>query len=372
MLQIIELLKKLIAYPSITPDDAGLIDFIAEFLERSGFKIYIQDFGPDKIKNLYAVYNFPKPGKNICFAGHVDVVPPGSGWNSDPFAALEKEGVIYGRGAVDMKGAIACMLSAAIEVIKKGALSGTISFLLTSDEEGDAKYGTKAMLEWMEKNDHKIDFAIVGEPTCEKIIGDVVKIGRRGSINFVLKVLGKQGHVAYPHLSENPCRFMVNILHNISSLSFGDETNLEITSIDTGNMTSNIIPGESCANFNIRFTNKYAPDSLIDKVRFIIEKYTKDYVLEQNCGALPFVSKPSNYTDIITQAIYKHTLIDPVFSMSGGTSDARFIQEHCPVLEFGLKSELAHKINESVEIEDLQRLYNVYYDALYNLLSLDV
>ncbi len=368
----VELLKKLISFPSVTPDDGGSIDFIATILELNGFKVHIQEFGLDKVKNLYAVYFFLKPGKNICFAGHVDVVPPGPGWSSDPFAALEKEGVIYGRGAVDMKGAIACMLSAAIELIKQDALSGAISFLITADEEGDAKYGTKAMLEWMSANNHKIDFAIVGEPTCEKLIGDVVKIGRRGSINFILKVIGKQGHVAYPHLAENPCSVMIKILQELEELNFGDESNLEVTSIDTDNVTSNVIPGESCARFNVRFTNRYTPEDLSKKVGDIVEKYTHNYILELKCGALPFVSKSSNCVDIFTKAIYKQTLITPSFSMSGGTSDARFIQNYCPVIEFGLKSELAHKINESVEIDDLQRLYNVYYDALYGLLSFDI
>jgi succinyl-diaminopimelate desuccinylase len=367
----VALLKKLIAFPSITPDDGGSIDFIAAILLDHGFVVHIKEFGPNKVKNLYAIYHGTQKGHNICFAGHVDVVPPGEGWGSDPFVATEKNGRIYGRGAVDMKGALACMISAVIAFIKQEKFAGAISFLITADEEGDATYGTKSMLEWMSGDGHIIDFAIIGEPTCEKVIGDVIKIGRRGSINFTLKVIGHQGHVAYPDLANNPCPLMIKILNDLDLIIFDDESNLEITSIDTGNMVTNVIPAEIFAKFNIRFTNKHTADSLILMLNEVIGRHTHDYTLDTSCNALPFVSKQSNLTDIFAEAALEQTKTRPSFSMSGGTSDARFIQAYCPILEFGLRSELAHKINESVEIGDLQSLYNVYYEALNKIFSLE-
>ena len=365
----VTLLKRLISFPSVTPDDGGSIDFIATILRDHGFVVHVKEFGPNKVKNLYAIYHGAHKGRNICFAGHVDVVPPGVGWDSDPFVATEQNGRIYGRGAVDMKGALACMLSAVISFIKQDKFVGAISFLITADEEGDATYGTKAMLEWMSGDGHIIDFAIVGEPTCEKMIGDVIKIGRRGSINFALKIIGQQGHVAYPDLANNPCPVIMRILNDLDLIVFDDETNLEITSIDTGNMVTNVIPAEISAKFNVRFTSKHTADSLIVMINEVVGRHTHHYVLDTSCNALPFVSKQSKLTDIFAETVYEQTKMRPSFSMSGGTSDARFIEAYCPILEFGLRSELAHKINESVEIGDLQSLYNVYYQALNNIFS---
>lgn len=369
MINPIELLKTLIAFPSITPTDAGGLDFIADLLKKGGFDVYIKEFGEQRVRNLYAVYGSGAP--NICFAGHIDVVPPGDGWISPPFLAREEAGRIYGRGAVDMKGALACMLASALNFLqKKPEFKGVVSFLITADEEGEAQYGTKPMLEWMAEQGHKIDFAVVGEPTCDKKLGDIIKIGRRGSINFKLKVMGKQGHVAYPQLAENPNSAMVQILRDLIELKLdkGNETfqpsNLEVTSIDAGNPTTNVIPAEVNARINIRFNNEHKSEELIEKVRGLCAKYTANYVLEHRVSAEPFLSKSSAFTELFARAAYGATGVQPSFGTSGGTSDARFIQAYCPLLEFGLLNESAHKIDEYVEIGDLQKLYIVYYDFL--------
>lgn len=427
------LLSKLIEFQSITPNSAGSIEFIADLLKYHGFSTYIQEFGPERVSNLYAVYNpssastavmsshvavpshidchNPEQSEesseaflhginssrfvashndgaidgasaiikyNICFAGHLDVVPPGDSWSSDPFKAIVKDGKIYGRGAVDMKGAIACMLASAINTLSILPQDRAISFLLTSDEEGDAIYGTQKMLEWMSKNGHSIDFAIVGEPTCKEIVGDTIKIGRRGSMHVLLKIFGKQGHVAYPALVDNPNTMIANILHDIAKLKFNDgdqifdPSNLEIISIDTGNNISNSIPAASTAKLNVRFNINNNPDSILQQIKQIIEQHTTKYSLDIQVAALPFMSKLSSMHDIFKKSVEKITDIKPIYSTSGGTSDARFIQQYCPALEFGLLSDMAHKIDEYVKISDLQRLYDVYYHALCNLLTHEI
>lgn len=376
MINSTDLLKKLISFPSVTPTDAGGLNFIADLLKERGFAVYIKEFGETRVRNLYATYSHTELGiahnfPNICFAGHIDVVPPGEGWSSSPFIAREEDGKIYGRGAVDMKGALACMIASALNFLQeKPEIKGAISFLITADEEGDAKYGTKPMLEWMEEQGHKIDFAIVGEPTCDKELGDIIKIGRRGSVNFTLKVIGIQGHVAYPKLAENPNSIMVRILHDLVGMKLddGNETfqpsNLEVTSIDTGNPTTNVIPSEANARINIRFNNEHKSAELTKKVDEICGKYAKNYVLEQRVSAEPFLSQNSEFTGIFTKVVHDATCVSPKLGTSGGTSDARFIQAYCPLLEFGLLNETAHKIDEHVKIGDLQKLHNVYYNFL--------
>ncbi len=377
MIKTTELLKQLISFESITPSDAGGLDFIASLLKESGFAIYIKEFGKERVRSLYAVYTqasfelSPKEAINICFAGHIDVVPPGGGWSSPPFIAKEEGGKIYGRGAVDMKGALACMIASTLNFLEENPkINGNISFLITSDEEGEAKYGTKPMLEWMESNGHKIDFAIVGEPTCDKEFGDIIKIGRRGSLNFKLRVIGSQGHVAYPTLAKNPNSAMVRILHDLVDMKWDDgneifqPSNLEITSIDTGNPTTNLIPAESSAMINIRFNNQHKSQDIIQKVDEICAQYTKDYLLEGRVSAELFLSQPSELREIFAKVVHQKTGVTPTFGTDGGTSDARFIQNYCPLLEFGLLNCTAHKIDEHVKIGDLQKLYDVYYGFL--------
>lgn len=377
------LLKELLQFESVTPHDKGALAFISNLLSENNFASYIQDFGPQNISNLYSVYSSETnlEAFNICFAGHIDVVPPGEGWDTPPFLASYKDDKIYGRGAVDMKGALACMLAAAINLIntyrsngKINKIKKNISFLITSDEEGDAEYGTIKILEWMKDNGHNIDFAIIGEPTCEEQIGDIIKIGRRGSMHCSLKVFGKQGHVAYPHLAKNPNSIIIKILHDIIELDLqdGDDmfqpSHLEIISIDTNNKISNVIPQESTAKFNIRFNINSTVQKIEDTIHKIIQPHTSGYKLSIKVTAEPFLSKSHVMQNIFSNAVKNITSVTPKYSTSGGTSDARFIKNYCPIVEFGLLSSMAHKIDEYVKISDLQTLYDVYYRALEDLL----
>ncbi|MBP7189673.1 MAG: succinyl-diaminopimelate desuccinylase [Rickettsiaceae bacterium] len=372
MIDSLDLLKKLISFRSVTPQDDGSIDHIASILKNYGFTVYIKTFGPNNVKNLYAHSHKAEGFKSILLAGHIDVVEPGDGWNSDPFQALEKDGKIYGRGAVDMKGALSCMIAAGVNLVTSGDLvpNSAVCFLITSDEEGEAEFGTKAMVEWMDKNGHLSDFAIVGEPTCASKFGDSIKIGRRGSANFELRIHGMQGHVAYPNLADNPNSTIIKVLKSLIDLQLdnGDEifepSNLEITSIDVGNNSTNIIPSMASAKFNIRFNKNHNEQSLLDLLRKTIELCTNSYELEYKISAMPFLSKPSSFTEILRSVIYEQTNVPCAYSASGGTSDARFLHSYIEVAEFGLLSGLAHKINEYTQISHLQRLYNVYYHAL--------
>jgi succinyl-diaminopimelate desuccinylase len=375
---LVELTKKLIHYESITPKDKGCVDFLAEFLANKGFVTYVKTFGDAEnlTTNLYAQYGAAKP--NICFAGHIDVVPTGpvEKWNYNPFLADEVDGIIYGRGAVDMKGPLAAMIVAAIDLIQNKQFNGSFSFLITSDEEGDAKYGTNTMLEWLTNNlpDFNLDFAVIGEPSCYKQIGDQLAIGRRGSANFDLEVYGKQGHVAFPHEAINPNKILVNLLHELSAVKFDqisnffELSNLEITSVDVGNNTTNIIPNKATAKFNIRYNPSYNLDKLLNIVKNTIENYTKEYRITYKDSAKPFFNEPNNFIKKFAESIQSEAGLLPVYITSGGTSDARFIIKYCPVLEFGALYKLAHQIDESISVKDLDCLYKIYKNFLSKVL----
>ncbi len=377
---ILTILEKLISFKSITPKESGSIEYITNFLSQIGFKCDIQKFGSKEkeVTNLYAILGDSSP--NICFAGHVDVVPPGdrSLWNSDPFTMTIKDDYIYGRGAVDMKGAIACYLSSVAEFLKKHKPKGSISFLITSDEEGEAINGTKAMLEYLNKNPQKyspkIDLCILGEPTSKNQIGDTIKIGRRGSTNFILKINGKQGHVAYPEKAINPIPTMISILKNLSEVKldsgsqYFQPSNLEITSIDANNMISNVIPESISARFNIRFNSNYSAVDLNRKIEEIICQYSKNYDLECNNSSTAFIQEYSNKMQEFTKIVQDVCNIKSNIETSGGTSDARFIHLGSEVVELGLNCNLAHKIDEYTKISDLQALHNVYYNCLVKFL----
>ncbi len=371
-------LNDLIGFKSITPSGEDAIAYISDLLSKEGFSTEIKVFGDNeyKVTNLYATYGTKKP--TICFAGHVDVVPPGDLdlWRSDPFVATTHGDEIYGRGTVDMKGAIACALDATINFIKLNPEpNGSISFLITSDEEGEAKYGTKEMLLYLANTNHSIDLAIVGEPTSEKEVGDTIKIGRRGSINFILTVKGMQGHVAYPKQANNPIHTLIKILNELinrvldQGSEFFQSSNLEITSIDVGNNSSNVIPSEATGKFNVRFNDLHSSESIISLVKETIEKYTEKYSLNNKPSANVFIQKPEGYIGKFANIVQEVTGLMPDLSTGGGTSDARFIQEYCQVVEFGLLSKTAHKINECTKISDLQKLYKVYYGALCKFLG---
>lgn len=369
----LKILEKLISFKSITPNDDGLIEFLNNYLSDLGCKVIVKYFGDDKVQvgNIYATYG--SKGENLCFAGHIDVVEPGdlSMWKYDPFILTKENENLYGRGVIDMKGSIACML----ETIKywiENNHNEKVSILITADEEGDAKFGTKKMLEYLGDIGEKIDFTIVGEPTCEENLGDIVKIGRRGSANFNLTVEGVQGHVAYPDKAVNPNTILIKILNMLLDYKFdnGSEnfisTNLEITSIDVGNSTTNIIPNSASAKFNIRFSDKFTSFELYQKIHDLIENIYGNFNLEYTCNAESFLSQKVEFTYEVAQIIESVTAIKPQFSTSGGTSDARFIYKYSPLLEFGLLNDTAHKINENCKISDLQNLQKIYTETLKN------
>ncbi|WP_264377444.1 MULTISPECIES: succinyl-diaminopimelate desuccinylase [unclassified Wolbachia] len=368
----VELTKKLISFKSITPKDDGAIEHIAAILKKSGFECEILEFG-DKVKNLYAKYINGVP--NLCFAGHVDVVPPGElkDWISDPFKPEIRDGMLYGRGAADMKSGIAAFIAAIVDsVAGKFRFSGSISALITSAEESAEEHGTKEVLEWMKSKQKKIDFCVVGEPTSSEKLGDTVKIGRRGSATFKLICHGKQGHVAYPDLAENPIYKMVSILSKIKDITFDtgnkyfQPSHCEITTIDVGNNTNNLIPSSIAAGFNVRYNNTQTPDVLYKMIDAICTNVTNDYKLSMQSSRNVFLSTPDRNTDIMLDAINKMTGIDAVLSTSGGTSDAAFIKDICPVIEFGMINKTAHQVNECVSIDDIHKLTAIYKEFIKN------
>jgi succinyl-diaminopimelate desuccinylase len=365
----LEIAKKLISFPSITPNDAGALDYIKELLESSGFKVIIKQFG--EVRNLYAERG--DVGRNLCFAGHIDVVDPmaRSLWDSHPFEPHEKDGILYGRGATDMKSGVAAGLAAAISFVEKNkSYKGKISFLITSDEEVGSPDGTLGMLKWLDSEGYKIDFAIIGEPTCEKEIGDIIKIGRRGSVNFKLCIRGVAGHAAYPEQAVNPLKIGAKVINTLYDLKLDDgnidfaPSNLEVTNIDVGNKSTNVIPAEVEVLFNIRFNNKHTGRELRDIIYDKILSIHKNIDLVTHYSAEPFIVERIGFHDDFASIVEKHCGMMPRFATNGGTSDARFIKDYCNLLEFGVVNTSAHKINEFVKISDLQTLKNVYYDAI--------
>ncbi|HEV3184038.1 MAG TPA: succinyl-diaminopimelate desuccinylase [Xanthobacteraceae bacterium] len=366
--------RDLIRCPSVTPAEGGALDYLERVLKDAGFAVHRVTFsepGHADVENLYARIGTASP--HLMFAGHADVVPPGAetAWTHAPFAGEIAGGRLYGRGAVDMKGAIACFLAAALDYLvgNGGKPKGSISFLITGDEEGDAVNGTIKLLRWAAERGEKFDHCLLGEPTNPAALGDAVKIGRRGSLNGTLVVSGKQGHVAFPHLADNPIRGLVTLMSALMAepLDRGtehfDPSNLEFTSVDVGNRTVNLIPGEARARFNIRYNDLHTPESLKD-------------LIEQRCAAaadavrwhveyLPsnswvFLTQPGPFIDLVTDAIAAATGRRPKLSTSGGTSDARFIKDYCPVVEFGLVGATMHQVDEHVPTAELAALTAIY------------
>ncbi|MDA0780913.1 MAG: succinyl-diaminopimelate desuccinylase [Rickettsiales bacterium] len=373
----LELSSKLIKCPSITPVDAGVMDVLQEALEGLGFQCMRMPFsqeGFEDTDNLYARLGNIAP--NVCFAGHTDVVPPGNleDWTSDPFKPEVRDGILYGRGTVDMKCAIACFVAAVSEYLKNNNPKISISLLITGDEEGIAVNGTKKMLQQLEKQGEKIDYCIVGEPTNPEKLGEMIKIGRRGSVGFTLSVLGKQGHVAYPNLADNPITRMVKILHalNENVLDNGTEffqpSNLEVTTIDVANDATNVIPAMAKAKFNIRFNDKHTSDKLIKWVEGVCDSFCKEgnakYKLESRVSGEAFLTQPGDLSNALAKAVEEVTGMKPELSTTGGTSDARFIKDYCSVVEFGLMNKTAHKVDECVAVDDIYKLKDVYLKFL--------
>ena len=376
----LQLAKELIRFPSVTPVDAGVMSFLEKKLKQLGFKTKVLEFrekNSKPVKNLYARLGNKSP--NFCYAGHLDVVPAGNlkDWTVNPFKPSIKKGHLIGRGANDMKSSIAAFVSAISNFIENYSnFSGSISLLITGDEEGVAINGTKKVVEYLKKRKEKIDFCLVGEPTNPSKLGEMIKIGRRGSMNGRLTITGVQGHVAYPHRANNPSTALVQILKEIKDIKFDQgtkdfqPTNLEITKININNTADNVIPGVATATFNIRFNNKHSSSSLKKKINKVIKKISaknkSKYKIEYSVSGEAFLTNPNKTTFMIQDVIRKITKIKPKLSTTGGTSDARFIRKIAPCLEFGLVGKTMHKVDEAVSLSDLKKLTLIYSNILKN------
>ena len=373
----IELTSELIQCKSITPKSEGSLDIIISYLESLGFNCERIDFGEgiEKVENLYARFGTMEP--NIAFAGHVDVVPTGdiNNWSINPFGGEVKEGKVWGRGAADMKSGIAAFIAAVSDFLKDNKNLkdfGSISFIITSDEEGKAINGTKKVVDWLKAKSETISGCIVGEPTNVTRMGDTLKIGRRGSFTGSLTVTGIQGHVGYPHLAENPINSLLKMLEPFSKIYLDEGTkdfqpsSIMITSIDVNNDASNVIPGEVKAKFNIRFNTLHSASSLKTMLDKQFSDVTSNYKFDFFCNAEPFLTNDDFLKTTLQKAIQKVVDINPKKSTSGGTSDARFISKICPVIEFGLVGKTMHKIDENVEVNDIINLTKIYNQFLFN------
>ncbi len=376
----LQLAKELIRFPSVTPVDAGIMSFLEKKLKQLGFKTKVLEFrekNSKPVKNLYARLGNKSP--NFCYAGHLDVVPAGNlkDWTVNPFKPSIKKGHLIGRGANDMKSSIAAFVAAISNFIENYSdFKGSISLLITGDEEGVAINGTKKVVEYLKKRKEKIDFCLVGEPTNPSKLGEMIKIGRRGSMNGRLIITGIQGHVAYPQRANNPSTALVQILKEIKDIKFDQgtkdfqATNLEITKININNSADNVIPGLATATFNIRFNNKHTSSSLKSKVNKVIKKISaknkSKYKIEYSVSGEAFLTNPNKTTFMIQDIIKKITKIKPKLSTTGGTSDARFIRKIAPCLEFGLVGKTMHKVDEAVSLSDLKKLTLIYSNILKN------
>ncbi|MPY72688.1 MAG: succinyl-diaminopimelate desuccinylase [Alphaproteobacteria bacterium] len=376
VLDAVELARDLIRCPSVTPAEGGALGHLQTVLEGLGFvchRLRFSDADTPDVDNLYARYGSAEP--NFCFAGHTDVVPTGplDGWSVDPFAAEIRDGFLYGRGAVDMKSAIAAFTAAAASAIADGIVRGSISFLITGDEEGPSINGTKKVLGWLGEKGERIDHCVVGEPTNPSRLGEMMKIGRRGSMNSILTVKGKQGHVAYPHLADNAAHLLVRMMHALTRepLDAGNAhfqpSSLQITSIDIGNPTENVIPGSAEARFNIRFNDMHSSDSLGRWIRKTLDDAAGGpgrYDLKIRVSGESFIFPPGDLSALLSAGIEQVTGCKPELSTTGGTSDARFIKDHCPVAEFGLVGETMHKLDERCSLDDIRALTEIYRAVL--------
>ena len=376
----LKLAKELIRFPSITPIDAGVIKFLEKKLKKLGFKTKILEFKEKEfkpVKNLYA--RLGTKGPNFCYAGHLDVVPPGNikDWTVNPFRPSIKNGHLIGRGANDMKSSVAAFVSAVSTFLMKNKkFNGSLSFLITGDEEGDAINGTKKVVEYLLRKKEKINFCLVGEPTNPNRLGEMIKIGRRGSITGKIKIIGEQCHVAYQHRGNNPSTTLVQILKEIKDVKFDQgnkhfqPTNLEVTKINIENDADNIIPGSAEATFNVRFNNKHSSNSIKKKLNKIFKRITKKnkskFKIDYRVSGEAFLTKPNKTTFMIQNIVKRITKIKPRLSTTGGTSDLRFIKAISPGLEFGLVGRTMHRVDEVVSLKDLKNLKKIYENILIN------
>ncbi|MFD0988147.1 succinyl-diaminopimelate desuccinylase [Methyloligella solikamskensis] len=380
----VDLAQGLIRCKSVTPEEGGALDYLQGKLEAAGFTCHRLPFeaaGTPTVDNLYARIGTGRP--HLCFAGHTDVVPPGDddAWTHPPFAGDIDQGLLYGRGAADMKGGVAAFAAAAFDYLTfaRGEPAGSISLLITGDEEGPAVNGTEKVLKWMEAHDEVLDHAIVGEPTNATQLGETIKIGRRGSLNGKVTVKGVQGHVAYPALANNPIRGLIAVLSSLyeEPLDHGNAhfapSNLEVTTIDVRNPATNVIPAKAEALFNIRFNDDHTPDSLQswarEKAFMALEGSGLEAIFDYEPANPVFVTEPGTLSTLLSEAISDVTGLTPELSTAGGTSDARFIKDYCPVVEFGLTTETMHQVDERVSLSDLEKLaviYRRFLDLYFN------
>ncbi len=361
------LAQALIRRPSVTPEDAGAQDVLAEALGRLGFSVTRLRFGA--IDNLFA--RIGTAGPHLCFAGHTDVVPAGTAnWRADPFGGAVHDGVLYGRGACDMKGGIAAFVAGAAQHLAAGTLRGSISLLITGDEEGVATDGTVRVLEWMAAHGQIPDFCLVGEPTNPARLGEVIKIGRRGSITAHITVHGTQGHVAYPQRSDNPVHRLVRVLDALiaAPLDAGSDwfepSSLQITSVDVGNPTHNLVPARAAATLNIRFNDRHSGAALAAWLRATIARHAERFDLDTSIGGESFLTQPGAQVETLRRAVAAATGVEPRLDTGGGTSDARFIARYCPVAEFGLVGSTMHQADERVPVAELRALAETYRAVL--------
>ncbi len=370
----LELARALIRCPSVTPKNAGALDVLQGALEPLGFACHRMLFDGDgsvSVDNLYARLGTQSP--NFCFAGHTDVVPVGDGWTVDPFSAVVLDGRLFGRGAADMKSAIAAFVAAVAQFLEqRGEQLGSISLLITGDEEGDAINGTRKMLDWLAARGEQLDACVVGEPTNPTTLGEMIKIGRRGSLTAKLTVFGTPGHVAYPHLADNPIPRLLKMLRAITTdpLDQGSEhfpaSAIAITTIDVGNDSSNVIPGVAQATFNIRFNDKHTGAALTDRLQTTLAEAADggDYKLNAHVSGEAFLTPPGPLSSMVSDAVRGVLNMTPELSTIGGTSDARFIKDICPVCEFGMVGLSMHKSDENCAITDIDNLAKIYFKVL--------
>ncbi|WP_455482020.1 succinyl-diaminopimelate desuccinylase [Bartonella sp. B35(2025)] len=374
----VQLLQALVRCPSVTPHEAGALSTLENFLRKMGFCVerpIFKDKNTQDVENLYA--KIGKEGRHLMFAGHTDVVPPGElkDWTYPPFAGVINQGKLYGRGAVDMKGGIACFVAALARILERQPIKGIVSLLITGDEEGPAVNGTIKLLKWAEQRGEKWTAALVGEPTSVKTVGDVIKIGRRGSISGIITVKGRQGHVAFPERTANPLPLASKLIQALTQTALDRGTknfqpsNLELTTIDTGNPAVNVIPAQTTIHFNIRYNDLWTKETIIAE----IEKRLALVQSKNNCDQLPyyqlewlqslgsvFITQNDKLIKILSNAIESVTGNIPECSTSGGTSDARFIKDYCPVIEFGLPGQTMHMVNECVALDAMESLTAIY------------
>jgi succinyl-diaminopimelate desuccinylase len=359
----IQLASRLIACPSITPATGEVFDVLEEALRQAGFAVerFVAGAPPDgPVENLYATRGSGRP--HFGFAGHLDVVPPGEGWETDPFVPVIKGGFLHGRGAVDMKASIAAFVAAAAQTTHEGRLS----LIITGDEEGPATFGTPALMRWMAERDIRPDMILIGEPTSEARLGDIVKIGRRGSVNMKIQVPGLQGHVAYPHRAQNPIPALARAISALDALHLDDgndrfqPSNLELTAIATPTRATNVIPGAATAQLNIRFNNLHSGEELVALVRRTVEQAAPGAIVEAAISGEAFLTPPGPIYDLVSSAIEAETGSAPCLSTHGGTSDGRFLIHLCPVVDFGLPNATMHKLDEAASIDDIRALQRIY------------